>query len=263
MAELSRGLSRRLNRRRLVVLVAAVLAAALTARLGLWQVDRGRQKADLQDQISARSAMPALPQAELARDPVAAEVQHYRRIQLRGRWLADRTVYLDNRAMNGRAGFIVVTPLLLDSGSPGDAVLVQRGWSPRHQTDRTQLAALATPQGEVELSGRIAPPPSKLYEFDAAGGGVIRQNLDLTHFAREIRVPLRPLSVQQTGAVGADVGTAAGTAPSDGLLRDWPAPALDVAKHHGYAFQWFALCALICGLYAWFELIAPWRRRSF
>ena len=253
MAELSRGLSRRLSRRRVVVLVAAVLAAALTARLGLWQIDRGRQKTDLQDQISARSAMPALPQAELARDPVAAEVQHYRRIQLRGRWLAERTVYLDNRAMNGRAGFIVVTPLLLNSGSPGDAVLVQRGWSPRHQTDRTQLAALATSQGEVELSGRIAPPPSKLYEFDAAGGGLIRQNLDLTHFAREIRVPLRPLSVQQIDSPGA--------VAADGLLRDWPAPALGVAKHDGYAFQWFALSALVCGLYAWFELIAPARRR--
>jgi surfeit locus 1 family protein len=36
---------------------------------------------------------------------------------------------------------------------------------------------------------------------------------------------------------------------------------LDVAKHHGYAFQWFALCALIGLLYVWFQLIAPLRAR--
>jgi surfeit locus 1 family protein len=47
----------------------------------------------------------------------------------------------------------------------------------------------------------------------------------------------------------------------DGLLRQWPHPAVDVHKHYGYAFQWFALCALMAGLYVWFQLIRPWLRR--
>jgi surfeit locus 1 family protein len=47
--------------------------------------------------------------------------------------------------------------------------------------------------------------------------------------------------------------------PGDGLLRQWLAPAVDVSKHHGYAFQWFALCALIVGLTAWFQIIRPQR----
>ena len=54
--------------------------------------------------------------------------------------------------------------------------------------------------------------------------------------------------------------TTAATAPpvaDDGLLRQWPAVAIDVGKHHGYAFQWFALCALITGLYVWFQLLRP------
>ena len=37
------------------------------------------------------------------------------------------------------------------------------------------------------------------------------------------------------------------------LRRDWPAVALGVEKHYGYAFQWFALAALILGLYLWFQ----------
>jgi surfeit locus 1 family protein len=48
---------------------------------------------------------------------------------------------------------------------------------------------------------------------------------------------------------------------ADGLLRQWPAPAADVGKHYGYAFQWFAMSALIVGLYAWFQLLRPALRR--
>ena len=276
---------------RTVVLAAALLAAAGTARLGFWQLDRADQKIALQDRIAARAELPPLAQADLARTPAAAAVQHYRRVTLRGHWLAERTVYLDNRQMAARQGFYVVTPLLL---ARGDAVLVQRGWVPRDFTDRSRLPALATPAGEVLVTGRIAPPPSKLFELGGAESGPIRQNLALSTFAVEIGLGLRPVSVQQTqdtllaglgdspsstadtesqaeispsvitetaSAKAAKASTnAAGTrvtVPTDHLLRQWTAPAVDVGKHHGYAFQWFALCALITGLALWFQIIRP------
>ena len=44
---------------------------------------------------------------------------------------------------------------------------------------------------------------------------------------------------------------------SEGLRRDWPVVALSADKNKGYAFQWFALCALIAGLYLWFQWIQP------
>jgi surfeit locus 1 family protein len=248
-----------------LLLLATVLAVMLTARLGFWQLDRARQKLDLQERIVSRTALPPVPQALLARDAAAADPQFYRPVSLRGRWLAERTVYLDNRQMNARQGFFVVTPLLLASG---DAVLVQRGWSPRDFSDRTRLQPIATPTGEVLVPGRIAPPPSKLFALGGAESGAIRQNLDLTALAVEIGVALRPVSVQQTGAassVGGDADADPATpAPlvDDGLLRQWPAPAVDVGKHHGYAFQWFALCALITGLFVWFQLLRPRVARS-
>jgi surfeit locus 1 family protein len=242
---------------------AALVAAVLTARLGVWQLDRARQKLELQSRIEGRSALAPLAAAALARGAGDAAEQQYRRITLRGRWLADRTVYLDNRQMNGRVGFYVLTPLLL---APGDAVLVQRGWVPRNAQDRSALLPVTTPDGEWQVSGRIAPPPSKLYELGAADGGRIRQNLDLDAFAREVGVALRPLSLQQTEAArplatAAEDSASPSTSASDGLLRQWPAVAVDVGKHHGYAFQWFALSALITGLYVWFQLIQPRRRR--
>jgi surfeit locus 1 family protein len=154
--------------------------------------------------------------------------------------------------MHGRPGFFVLTPLLLPAG---DAVLVQRGWIPRDAAQRTRLQPIDTPAGEVSLEGRVAPPPSHLYEFAAAASeaGPIRQNVELAALGREWRLALRPLSVQQLPTA---------RAPADGLLRDWPLPAVDVGKHHGYAFQWFALSALITGLYVWFQLLRPRRRRA-
>jgi surfeit locus 1 family protein len=237
----------RLNARQrsVAVLVAALLGAALTARLGWWQLDRAEQKTALQRALDERGSLPALDAAALPRDPATAAAQHYRPVRLHGQWLAEKTVYLENRPMNGRAGFIVVTPLRLDGG----AVLVQRGWFARDATERTRLPHLVTPSGAVSVQGLLAAPPSRLYEFsDARATGPIRQNLDLAEFALETGLKLYPVSVLQADAAGNQ---------GDGLLRQWPRPAFDVHKNYGYAAQWFALAALITGLYVWFQIVRP------
>ncbi len=230
-----------------IVLAAAVVAAALTARLGVWQLDRAQQKIALQQAIDARGTQPPLVADALARSADEAAAQHHRRIRLAGQWRHAHSVWLDNRQMDGRPGFHLVTPLQLADGT---AVLVQRGWAPRDALDRTRLPAVPTPAGDVEIAGRIAPPPARLYDFGAAESGRIRQNLDLDAFARETGLVLRPMSVLQL-----DDGV------DDGLQRRWPQGAVDVHKHYGYAFQWFALCALITGLYVWFRIVQPRRRR--
>ena len=227
------------------MLLAALLGAALTARLGVWQLDRAAQKIALQAAIEAEADKPALTEAELG-----GKGQLHRRAALRGTWVAERTIWLDNRPMDGRTGFFVVTPLRL--AGRDDAVLVQRGWAPRNQLDRQQLPPLHTPPGEVAVVGRLAASPSRLYELGEGSAGTIRQNLDPAAFAVESGLKLLPLTVVQTAA----------DTPDDTLLRHWPAPDLGLQKHYGYAFQWFALCALIVGLYVWFQLIRPRLRRQ-
>ena len=230
------------------VLVAALVTMALTARLGWWQLDRAAQKVALQTAIEMQAAAPELLAEALPSDAVAAEHEHYRRITLQGTWLAEHTMYLDNRQMRGRPGFFVMTPLKLPAG---DAVLVQRGWIPRDATDRTRIAPFETRAGEITLHGRIAPWPSRLTALGADAPGPIRQNLDLAEVAAQTQRALRPLSIVEL----ADAANA-----NDGLSRDWPMPAVDVYKHYGYAAQWFAFCTLTAGLYVWFQLIRPRRR---
>lgn len=225
-----------------LLLGLAVLGVVLTASLGRWQLRRADDKLALRAQVEAQAQLPPLSAAELGVSPPSG-----RRVRLRGQWLAERSVFLDNRPMEGRAGFFVVTPLRLAGGA---TVLVQRGWLPRDATDRTRLAPFQTPSGEVEVAGRVAPTVSQAYALGGAGTGTIRQNLDPAAFAAELGLALLPGTVVQTEG------------PDDGLLRHWPAPDDGLQKHYGYAFQWFALCALILGLYVWFQLLRPKLQRA-
>lgn len=231
--------------RALVVLLATLAGVALAARLGLWQLDRADQKLTLQASLDARARLPPLDEATLARDAAATETQHYRRVVLHGRWVEGRTIFLDNRQMDGKVGYFVVAPLAL--GTSG-VVLVQRGWALRNFADRTALPTFATPAGIVTVEGLVAPSPSRLFEFADAASGAIRQNLDIASFRRESGLDLLPMTIVQHDSPGLS---------PDGLLRHWPAPATDVQKHYGYAAQWFAIAAGIAFLYVWHRFIRP------
>ncbi|MGJ7483670.1 SURF1 family protein [Variovorax sp. LT2P21] len=251
-----------------IVTLAALLTLSATVSLGRWQLSRAAQKEALQAEIEAQRQRPALDQDAFLAIDKPADALH-RPVQLRGLWLVDQTVYLDNRQMHGVPGFYVLTPFALEGSD--QTVMIQRGWVQRNFNDRAQLMPIETPAGLVEVTGRVASPPAHLLELGkpaapasasaaegapagqaaqpAVGSSPIRQNLDLEAFRSETRLPLRTdLTLQQIGAA------------SEGLQRDWPAPALGVDKHYGYAFQWFGLAALVVILYVWFQFIAPRRK---
>jgi surfeit locus 1 family protein len=231
----------------LLVTVAALATVALTARLGFWQLDRAAQKLAIQAAVEQQAQRPPLDRAsQLPADAGELAALQQRRVRLAGRWLPKHTVFLDNRPMNGRPGFYVVTPLLL---ADGRALLVQRGWVARDPLERTRLPAVPSAADEVTVTGRIAPWPARLFEFEGVDAGAIRQNLDFDAFTRETGLRLLALSLMQTAADAGD----------DGLLRDWPNAGAGVDKHHGYAFQWFGLSGLVLLLYVWFQFIQPRR----
>ncbi len=230
------------------VSLATLLAMALTASLGQWQLRRAAQKQALQTQMDERPRLPVLDNAAVLAAADPTDIQ-YRSARLRGTWLPEQTVFLDNRQMDAKPGFYVITPLRLEGS--GQAVVVQRGWVQRNFLDRAQLPVLpALAAGVVDVQGRIAPPPSKLYAFGGADAGTIRQNLDLAQYTQQVGMAMLPLSLQQMGPA------------SDGVTRDWPAVDTGISKHQGYAFQWFALCGLIAILYVWFQVVRRFHASS-
>lgn len=238
--------------------LAALLAMAVTAALGRWQLSRADEKLAQQAKLEARAQEPELRLADLqAQEPPLPDTLHHRRVELEGFWRAQYTVWLDNRSHQGQAGYWVLTPLQLDADT---AVLVQRGWAPRISQNREQLPEVTTSLEVVSVDGYLSPGPSKWFELGqdagsrsagkaaepASGSSRIRQNLDLDQFKQETGIPIVAYVVQ-TGE------------SSEGLRRDWPAVAATADKNFGYAFQWFALCFLILVLTVWFQFIQPAR----
>jgi surfeit locus 1 family protein len=220
---------------------------ALTLSLGQWQLNRAAQKEAIQRALEVQGQKTPLDTENIV-SAVDKLVLLQQRAVVQGTWLPVHTVYLDNRQMNSRVGFFVVTPLRLRGTD--QVLLVQRGWIPRNFEDRTSLTPVETPEGIQTVEGRISPPPSKLYEPGTPAHSVIRQNLDLQQFKAETALSLLPVMLMQTGQ------------PSQGMTRDWPAVSLGIEKHYGYALQWFALAALVASLYLWFQFIQPYLQRT-
>ena len=239
-----------LDWKRWLVMAVSAAGVAITFSLGLWQLGRAEEKTALQDARTQQASKEALDGRSLSGGPEGVEQRSaliHRRLVVTGRWLPNHTVHLDNRQMNAKPGFFVLTPLQIEG--TGEVLVVQRGWAQRSFTDRTALPPVQTSEDRVQIEGYLAPWPSRLYDFGGAETGPIRQNLNLTAYRQETGLKVLEVTLLQTGG------------PSEGLLREWPVVASGVAKHHGYAFQWFGLSGLIALLSVWFQIVQPRRQK--
>ena len=222
---------------RTVPFVATVVLVALGILLGNWQVRRAAEKTALQARLAQRAAMAPLVLDGAPLDPATAE---YRRVVVTGAFVPDWPLYLGNRPLDGRFGFIVLMPFKI-AGS-NKVVLVARGWAPRDPGANDRVPTVAAPAGRTTVEGLAVQHPARVMALGAETPprpGAIVQNLDTAAFAKASGMDVLPVLVEQTGA---DTGaTPAGTAP---LVRKWPAPAVDVDRNRGYAFQWYALAAM-------------------
>ena len=230
-----------------IVSCFSLLVFVLGLALGQWQLGRAVQKLAMRDAIAENQARPQLDNEGFLAMLGTGELL-YRRVKLTGRWLADATVFLDNRTMNKRVGFVVVTPLKLEP--TGQVVLVQRGWVARNFVDRQALPHVANPSSVVQIEGMVSPPPSRHFDLGGGDDGRIRQNLDLKTYGDALGLGLAPISVQETGDM------------RNGLSRNWPQPNTGVDTHYGYAFQWFALSGLVALYYLWFQIVKRFRRNQ-
>ncbi|MDK3025613.1 SURF1 family protein [Cupriavidus taiwanensis] len=233
-------------------LAAALVVIAVTCALGNWQLNRAHEK---EARAARLQALATQPPVVLGTAPLSQAVTE-RAVRVTGRFDAARTVLLDNRphgtggrSGDSRAGFLVVTPLLIGP-VPGEAgamraVLVLRGWLPRDAQDRTRIAPFPTPAGEVTISGTALAGVPRVYSLgQEAAGSRIRQNLEIAPYAAETGLSLHPLVIEQHSDTG------------DSLARDWPPADLGAERHYGYAFQWFGLAALTVVLL----VVLGWRR---
>lgn len=234
--------------------LAAVLGVLLTAAAGNWQLNRANEKERLQaDYDRGATAAPVLLSAEA----MSAERLRLRRVVVKGEYLPSAMVLLDNKVYRKKVGYQVIMPLRIRGSSKH--VLVNRGWVAAG-LDRGRLPVIATPSGEVRVYG-VAVVPGRFLELaNADTSGTVWQNLTIERFRQRWNLDLQPVVIEQVnaeqgdGEQADDVGNGAPALSGDGLVRDWPRPDFGIAKHYGYAVQWFSLCALIIFLYLFFHV---------
>jgi surfeit locus 1 family protein len=212
--------------------VAALAVVALTVSAGMWQTHRAQYKRALQARYDAqaKAAPIALPSG-----PFNPDDFRYRRVTATGRFDSAHEIFLDNRMLDGKPGYHVVTPLKLQDGTA--YVLIDRGWVIRNR-DRTLLPEVKTPLGLVTIEGIAVPPSGKYFELAAnAVEGKVWENLHFNRMQKQLPLPLQPLMVAQLNDNG------------DGLTRHWDRPDVGVEMHVGYAFQWFSLAAATLVIY--------------
>src|SRR5688572_11777029 len=161
-------------------------------------------------------------------DDKRALAAHVQRVAVVGEFLPERTVLLDNKVRNHRAGYEVVAPLRL---AEGIHVLVNRGWieaPPR----RDQLPEVVTPPGRVRVEGLLLPRLPQPLKVGEGAKGPVRQSVDLKEFAAETGLTLQSFVIEQHSST------------ADGLARNWPPLGAGVEKHQAYSFQWYSLAAL-------------------
>jgi surfeit locus 1 family protein len=223
---------------KLTLLTALLLPLLLS--LGFWQLSREQEKLQLQAQYAAREGEMPAPLSALAS---AADLQ-YRRVTVSGEYDNEHSFLLDNRIHQGQVGFEVITPVLTAND---EVVLVNRGWLPQGAT-RADLPELEAINGTVDLRGSVYVPLGKPLVLGAAEASAtwprIVQTLDPPAMAAAAGHAARRLFPY---SVRLDIAT------PGVLVRDWPVISTAPEKHRAYAVQWFAMAAMLIGLYLFYS----------
>lgn len=248
------------NFRIVAALILLGVMAVLFVSLGQWQLDRAAQREAIKAAIQTGRSTAAL---HLDTHTPASALVPWRPADARGVWLHQFTVLLENRNYQGRPGYWVATPLLINKVSDV-AVLVLRGWLPRPMRPNDSMPPVPAPSGLQTVNGQLLERVPRLFELwsfskddssqlpatlpDSAATMPTVQNLDLGAYGMATGLQLLPIVLAQSPA-------AAGMPSDTPLLQEWPEPSVDSDKNRGYALQWFGFAAIAAG--AW--LVIAWR----
>ena len=213
--------------RRIIVFCALALVAAFVfVRLGLWQLDRLRERRAFNATITQQQLGAPIPLVDLPRD--TAQV-HYRAASVEGAYDYDHELVLSSRTRRGSPGVDVLTPVHV----PGrdTAVLVNRGWV--YSPDGASVDLQRWREGPTaRLKGYVELTTSDTALAVSSHARVVR-HVSRAELKDKIPYPVEPFYLVAFGDT---------TDMSHPARRDLP--VLDDGPHRGYAMQWFSFALI-------------------
>lgn len=210
------------------------------AGLGVWQVDRGMEKRAQRAAFNTETGFSAWADG--------MQIRPYQRLKATGTFDVHRQFLLDNIILDSRYGHYVLTPLIVADDEP--LLIVNRGWIERAERDRVDLGT-NLPGSRITVRGRAGSLPRPGYRMGVAiEGGQSWPKHTVFPTLEDLEVALGR-SVQPFVLL-------LDPKEQHGFLRHWVPGEMGPNRHFAYAFQWFAMAAVLAGLLIW-----NYRRRAF
>jgi cytochrome oxidase assembly protein ShyY1 len=221
------------------------IGIAAFAKLGMWQLDRARQKEEL---LAAFSAAATQPAQEFAAVRDAADAQRYPHVRVAGHFLAGRSYLRDEQMHDGHLGVHAIAVFAVTGEDR--LLLVDRGWIAWNHAPNTLPSLPLVDAGETTLSGIYAPFPGSGLRV---GGDALRAQsvwpkltlrLDAAEIAADLGKPVLPRML----LLDADA--------SSGFVREWTPNVMPPLRHRAYAFQWFTFAVVALVVF----VVVHWRK---
>lgn len=216
--------------------VATVVLLPILISLGFWQLDRAAQKQQLLQEFQQHQAIPAI---NLNKATERKEYYSYQKVEVTGRFDVEHQFLLDNKIYQGRAGYQVITPLLMPGRS--QAVLINRGWIPQ-MASRSDLPPIPTPLDTLTVVGQLKLDAGKHFGlgdsgFAGASWPRVIQWLETEQIEKSLGYQVHDFVILQSPA------------DLNGFVRDWYIKKIVPEKSISYAVQWFALALALVIIY--------------
>jgi len=226
--------------------IFVLLGSALCIRLGIWQLDRLKQRRVFNNQVNTMRAAERLDLNKNVPSDIAS--MEWRAVTVTGEYDLENQVVLRNQYLGDQYGYHIITPLLFKGG----AVLVDRGWIPADGTTAPALTALrkydeagtVTVTGQIRLGqdkpafGGVADPPftSGQPKLDAWN------NLNVERISGQSPYPILAVYIQPNATEN----------DFDPPIPSQPEVDLTEGSHFGYALQWFTFATILFFGYPFF-----------
>jgi cytochrome oxidase assembly protein ShyY1 len=243
-----------LKPRWLALFALLVLIIVTFAQLGLWQLHVARDKGLAEALRKAHEARPVMVDTVVEPHQPFPNAASARPVIAIGSYAADGQVLVGPRRLEGREGYWVVTPLVVDG--TGARLAVVRGFV------ADPADAGTAPQDTVEVTGALAPGESPAQEARSptGAGEPVLGSLDLAVLVNRWPGDLYNAFVFAQGE--RQVATRAAVVPGTGLERV-PPPAVTGGikwRNAAYALQWWVFAAFAA--FMWVKMVREDARRE-
>ena len=206
----------------------------LVLSLGVWQIDRGYKKKELENTFLERQSQPV---KEIKYNTLENS-DLYRNVVLEGKYL-DQIFLLDNKIHNGKPGLKVFSPFQSINES---LVLVSRGWI--EFEDRSNLPMIKTERNALKIQG-ILRSESKDFILENDNmkkntNPILVQTINLDELSNYLGKPLSPYILELSEL------------SKSAFVKTWQPINLSSFRHFGYAVQWFGLGLVLIVGYLFF-----------